>query len=77
MKPLQKKVVFPPEKIKIDVARLSYWNELSVLLSVITFFVALSLCFSLSSDNLDKLSYFCANSKRKRISKLIAFSLVT
>lgn len=58
MKPLQKKVVFPPEKIKIDVARLSYWNELSVLLSVITFFVALSLCFSLSSDNLDKTIIF-------------------
>ena len=75
MRPLQKKGVFPPQKIQIDAARLSFWKELQVLFYVVAFFVAESLGFSLSSDNLENLSCFCANSKRKRLPKLLSFSL--
>ena len=75
MRPLQKRGVFPPHKIQIDAVRLSFWKELSVLFYVVAFFVAESLDFSLSSDNLENLSYFCANSKRKRLPKLWAFSI--
>ena len=75
VKPLLKKGVFSPQENQMDPGRLSLWKELLVLYYLISYFVSYSLEFSLDSGKLENLSYICANSKRKRLPKLLDFSL--